>query len=783
MCQPTGTLQHRFNNVLRELEQKKPQLDELVHTAENLKADSNRQQLHGKVTKLREHWDETNSKVTQRKTQLDTMLADSQNYESKRIEVETWLQRMETRLEIIAPVGHTADVLEAQIREQKSIHAEVHQYKQHIDTFNQLTQKLIAIYQQDDTTKIKKRTELVNSRYNQLNANIINRGKQIHSAMNSLHNFDRSLDKFLAWLSEAESSLETVDSDMGLPGRKEQPVQKPNNQLRSSRHMQNDEERWPSQQNAIPAAPRLALPDALMGEPTAAAGHSRRRRKLPDLASSIYRHVGSKLGGAGVDAGTSEQPPHPEESGTWRERWFAKWALGRSLSQNSLRLPRHLFRRRSKRKTRREAAEEANYSTDTDDGGFKMGVRSQRNGAVASAVGSCSAGSIECAGRRCGAMVVGAATNGGFGGKERPRSIATLPVRRPADDIIVYYDDDDNRFTKSDSSLLSNDLGKDAGCLLRTRSDEHQRIASKKKKKPLASSSNPNSLHRHSSSSGQSIYEPAYQLRNAGRQCQLTSSPLFDQCHSVDSLPVACRHSVDALASSALFATSSTTLCTPGTTFSDRLGGYLSASCPGPATYCLHDERTDAGASKRPSLVAYQPQVVSTPTVASGRQLSTNPSRRPTDFPAPLVRDDASAKAATNRTPSPLVTDYAFWLSYEMLSERQNGRHGASGSGSRTSRNRLSLPLFSRSHSKSRRYSSRSSSMSSVHNLLTPSALPTKAASLALQQLLACYRNGDMTPEKVSLLLDILDTQERFAKPSIENAGGIPLKGRPAQSR
>jgi hypothetical protein len=35
-------------NVLRELEQKKPQLDELVHTAENLKADSNRQQLHGK---------------------------------------------------------------------------------------------------------------------------------------------------------------------------------------------------------------------------------------------------------------------------------------------------------------------------------------------------------------------------------------------------------------------------------------------------------------------------------------------------------------------------------------------------------------------------------------------------------------------------------------------------------------------------------------------------------------------------------------------------------------
>lgn len=71
------------------------------------------------VTKLREHWDETNSKVMQRKTQLDAMLSDSQRYEAKRNEVEVWLARMETRLERMRAVGHTADVLEAQLREQK----------------------------------------------------------------------------------------------------------------------------------------------------------------------------------------------------------------------------------------------------------------------------------------------------------------------------------------------------------------------------------------------------------------------------------------------------------------------------------------------------------------------------------------------------------------------------------------------------------------------------------------------------------------------------------------
>ena len=36
--------------------------------------------------------------------------------------------------------------------------------------------------------------------------------------MNSLHNFDRSIDKFLAWLSETESSLEGVEADVDRLG-------------------------------------------------------------------------------------------------------------------------------------------------------------------------------------------------------------------------------------------------------------------------------------------------------------------------------------------------------------------------------------------------------------------------------------------------------------------------------------------------------------------------------------------------------------------------------------
>ena len=47
------------------------------------------------------------------------MLGDSQRYEAKRLEIEQWMQRMESRAERMGIVATTADVLEAQQKEQK----------------------------------------------------------------------------------------------------------------------------------------------------------------------------------------------------------------------------------------------------------------------------------------------------------------------------------------------------------------------------------------------------------------------------------------------------------------------------------------------------------------------------------------------------------------------------------------------------------------------------------------------------------------------------------------
>uniref|UniRef100_A0A182YMZ7 Protein detached n=1 Tax=Anopheles stephensi TaxID=30069 RepID=A0A182YMZ7_ANOST len=193
--------------------------------------------------RMKEQWEDTNQSVMQRKTQLTAMLGDSQRYEAKRLEIDAWLSRMETITERMGPVATTADVLDIQQKEQKvmfanlyklnpiaakalgphtyarwdanqdSFHAELHKFNHQIELFNQLTQKLISVYQCDDTSRIKRMTESINLRYNNLNNSIISRGKQLHAAIHSLQTFDRTFEQFLGWLSEAESLCENTESE------------------------------------------------------------------------------------------------------------------------------------------------------------------------------------------------------------------------------------------------------------------------------------------------------------------------------------------------------------------------------------------------------------------------------------------------------------------------------------------------------------------------------------------------------------------------------------------
>lgn len=149
----------------------------------------------GRLTKVKTAiWSPAFTHFPQLRHQYRLLFSSHHRYEAKRSEIETWLQRMESRLDQMGgKIGSTADVLEAQQKEQKvsvvcvphaatvknhwiieffwfpahfvqSFHAELHQYKYHVELFNQLTQKLIAVYPSDDTSRIKRMTEAIHVR-------------------------------------------------------------------------------------------------------------------------------------------------------------------------------------------------------------------------------------------------------------------------------------------------------------------------------------------------------------------------------------------------------------------------------------------------------------------------------------------------------------------------------------------------------------------------------------------------------------------------------------------
>jgi len=85
---------------------------------------------------------------------------------------------------------------------------------------------------------------------------------------------------------------------------------------------------------------------------------------------------------------------------------------------------------------------------------------------------------------------------------------------------------------------------------------------------------------------------------------------------------------------------------------------------------------------------------------------------------------------------------------------------------------RLSLPVSSQGGG-----GGSGAGSSSAVDMESPSAtVPTRAAAIALHQLIECYRNGyRVTDHKIALMLDILDTQQRLAKVKVTSPNGMKI--------
>ncbi|XP_054723979.1 dystrophin-like [Uloborus diversus] len=204
----------KVQKFLNEQEQRNVQLKKLLAAVAHFrqKGDYNKE-LEARALQLHSAWEECREGAMQRKRQLEGMLADGRGFDERRREVEGWLNRLQGRLERMPPVGQTLDILEAQLKEQKVLQAEVGQWKGSVEGVTRTAHKIAADCPHDDANRLRAIADRINQRYTELAISVQSRGKALLNALNSLQQLDKALDRFLAWLSETESALELLEAE------------------------------------------------------------------------------------------------------------------------------------------------------------------------------------------------------------------------------------------------------------------------------------------------------------------------------------------------------------------------------------------------------------------------------------------------------------------------------------------------------------------------------------------------------------------------------------------
>ncbi|XP_022094793.1 dystrophin-like [Acanthaster planci] len=208
------TMLVQLESLLQDLEEKHPQLDELVSRAKTLQLESqtegSKQLLQEKVDKLLDLWNSASLRASSRSRQLQAMLTDSQQFHELTDELCHWLGKMEQTLDGYAPVGDEVAVLQGQLESQKAFLEEVEQWKPCIDAVNESGERLIVDYSADDTNRIRQILDTVRDRWTTICDRSNQRLHAIEETLRSMQDLPSQLADFFLWLEELEQPMDSL---------------------------------------------------------------------------------------------------------------------------------------------------------------------------------------------------------------------------------------------------------------------------------------------------------------------------------------------------------------------------------------------------------------------------------------------------------------------------------------------------------------------------------------------------------------------------------------------
>uniref|UniRef100_A0A8C1XPU5 Dystrophin n=1 Tax=Cyprinus carpio TaxID=7962 RepID=A0A8C1XPU5_CYPCA len=210
------------------MEQRCPQLNKQITAAQNLKNKTNNPETRATITdrieKLQAHWEDSHTKLTNRVLQLQNMHKDSTDWLEARKRVEPLIKRANEKLESWNKVSHSVDDLKSQNADVKQLSKDIQQWQAQINVTNEMANKLLTLYADDDTSKVKQMTESMNLAWANIKKRAGDKEADLEAGLRQMQHFYLDLEKFLNWLTEAETTANVLQDATFKEGLLENPA-------------------------------------------------------------------------------------------------------------------------------------------------------------------------------------------------------------------------------------------------------------------------------------------------------------------------------------------------------------------------------------------------------------------------------------------------------------------------------------------------------------------------------------------------------------------------------
>ncbi|XP_068164982.1 dystrophin isoform X2 [Antennarius striatus] len=199
---------------LQELEQRRPLLEQQVTAAQNLKNKTSNQETRNAITermdRLQNHWEDSHTKLSDRMKQLHNMQQDSTDWLDAKKAVDVRIKQAGEALASLPEITYTVEDVRKLNAEMKLFLKDLQQWQGQVDQTNALANKLLTLYADDDTHKVTQVNNNMVATWTHIGKRVSDREAALDAAMKLLQNFYLDLEKFLSWLTEAETTCNVL---------------------------------------------------------------------------------------------------------------------------------------------------------------------------------------------------------------------------------------------------------------------------------------------------------------------------------------------------------------------------------------------------------------------------------------------------------------------------------------------------------------------------------------------------------------------------------------------